>query len=690
MTGGSATLPRPAEDGFGDDPRIAPVRQSALLAPAFLVIAIGISLALFDGGFLETVWYPVALFVLALFVLVLFLAPPARSERSRTFDLAAALFGLFMLFSYASILWADVPADAWMGANRTLLYWLVFMLVGLRPWAVPAARLAVMLVGFGLAGVAAGFLLITAADDTPSSMFLLGRLSEPTGYANATANLWLIGVWPALYVALTPTLRWPVRALGLGAAALLLQTALMSQSRGWVLGASVAAVAFVLLHPRHWGALAALAVPFVSLALGWDTLTGMRDAETTAQLDDAFVDARRWILVATLIVLAVGAVGAFADERVRRRLTPDPSRRRMASLAFYISAGLVALTLCGVLAASTGWIDARWDDFREMSYEADDGTGSRFTDLDSSRYDTYRVSINLFRDHPVAGIGAENFAVPYLQDRRTAEAPRYAHSLFFTLISSLGLVGTLLFAGFLVTAGVAAMRVRLRGSPPAQEVVVGALVATIAWLAHASVDWLYEWPALAIPALAMLAVAARTTDREGVTSSGPVEWVRSLPARAVVGVLVVVAGVSLVLPAAGARYERSAFRVAASDPETAINRLGSAADVDPLDADPLVAQAIFARRSGDVEKARESLAEAIEREHLNWFAHFEVALLEGEARNWPAAEQAVRRAEELNPRQELVHEVRELIAERKRIDATEIETALGGQLSTRLRSLFLR
>ena len=325
-----------------------------------------------------------------------------------------------------------------------------------------------------------------------------------------------------------------------------------------------------------------------------------------------------------------------------------------------------------------------------MSYEPDDGTGSRFTDLDSSRYDTYRVSINLFRDHPVAGIGAENFAVPYLQERRTAEAPRYAHSLFFTLISSLGIVGTLLFAGFLVAAGTAALRVRLRGSPGAREVVVGALVATIAWLAHASVDWLYEWPALALPALAMLAVAARTSDRSGAETSGPVEWLRWLPARAAVGVLVVVAGVSLVLPAAGARYERSAFRVAASDPETAINRLGSAADVDPLDADPLVAQAIFARRSGDLARARAALADAIDREGKNWFAYFELALLEGEQRNWPVAERAVTRAEELNPRQTLVHEVRERIADRKRIDATRIETELGGQLSTRLRSLFLR
>ena len=106
MASGSATLPRPAEDDFGGNGGPLPLRRDLLLAPAFLVIAIGLSLGLFDGGFLETVWYPVALFVLALFVLVLVIAPPARGERSRPFDIACVLFGLFTLFSYASILWA--------------------------------------------------------------------------------------------------------------------------------------------------------------------------------------------------------------------------------------------------------------------------------------------------------------------------------------------------------------------------------------------------------------------------------------------------------------------------------------------------------------------------------------------------------------------------------------------------------
>ena len=688
MASGSATLPRPSEDDFGGNGASVPVRRDFLLAPAFLVIAVGLALSLFDGGFLETVWYPVALFVLALFVLVLVVAPPARGERSRWFDAACALLGLFTLFSYASMLWADVPADAWMAGNRTLLYLLAFMLVGLRPWPVGAARLAVALVGFGLAAIAAGFLIVSTGSDSPTTMFLLGRLSEPTGYANATANLWLIGVWPALYVALTPALRWPVRALGLGAAALLLQTALMSQSRGWLAALVITAVVFVALHPRHWSALLAFAVPAVAMALGWSTLTEMRDATTNAQLEDAFGDARVWVAIASLVAVLVGAAWALGEERMRGRMGDSARRHRQANLAFWVVAGLATLAFCGVVAASTGWIDDKWEEFREQSFTPpDDGRGSRFTEIDSARYDTWRVSLNLFREHPVAGIGAENFAQPYLQERRGFEAPRYAHSLFFSLIESLGIVGTLLFFGFFTAATVAAMRTRLRGTPGAKEVVVGAYVAAVAWLTHAQVDWLFEWPALALPALALLAIAGRTTDREGSQSTQPVQWLRSLPARAVVGVLVVVAGVSLVLPAAGARYERSAFRIAASDPETAISRLDRAADVDPLDADPLIAQAIFARRSGDLPKARAALQEALDREPLNWFTYFEIALLEGEQGNFPPAQRAVRRAQELNPKQELVQQVAEALMKERRIDATVIENALGGQLNSRLRSL---
>ena len=48
---------------------------------------------------------------------------------------------------------------------------------------------------------------------TRSTLFLEGRLAEPLGYANATANLWLIAFWPALHLAIARDVAWPLRGL---------------------------------------------------------------------------------------------------------------------------------------------------------------------------------------------------------------------------------------------------------------------------------------------------------------------------------------------------------------------------------------------------------------------------------------------------------------------------------------------
>jgi tetratricopeptide (TPR) repeat protein len=684
MASGPLTLPRPAGGDSGADPQPSPRWRWALLVPAFVLLAGGYLLTVFDGGYVETVWYAISLFLLALLVLVLVIAPPARAERSRPYEVAVVLFGLFVLWSFASILWADVPADAWTGANRNLLYWLGFVLVGLRPWPPGAARAAVALVAFGGAAMAAGVLIDAALIDDPASLFLSGRLSEPTGYANATANAWLIGLWPAIHLAVSSDLRWPVRALGLGAATLLLEVALLSQSRGALVGFVLTSVVFLLLHPRHWASLLALLVPVAFIALGWDTLTEVRNAATAGELDTALADATVWIGWTAALAVVVGAVAALADQALRRRSAPSASRRRTADLAFFGIAAACALALVVVLAGSTGWVDEKWEEFRSLSYEQE-GAENRFSGLGSGRYDMYRVALNEFRDRPLTGIGSENFAVPYLAERRTAEAPRYAHGLPFETLASVGLVGTLLLAGFLVAALTGFARVRRRGSPAARGVAVGALGGFVAMFAHAQVDWLWEFPALTLTALGLLALACRVTDDEAPMTGAGRGPLSSLPARVAAGVLVVAAAVSLVLPAASARFERSGHRARAGDPATALTRYARAADLDPLDADPLLARALLLRNTGRPEEARADLEAALDREEQNWFVHFELALLDGQLRNFAAARRSIARAAELNPRQVLIPDVRRRLEAGRTVDPRAIERALGDQLSTRLR-----
>jgi tetratricopeptide (TPR) repeat protein len=199
------------------------------------------------------------------------------------------------------------------------------------------------------------------------------------------------------------------------------------------------------------------------------------------------------------------------------------------------------------------------------------------------------------------------------------------------------------------------------------------------------VDWLWEYPALTLLALGLLVVAARAVPdtRDELERSMSGAPLRSLGVRAVIGLLAVAAAASLALPGASARYEAAAFRAGVA-PQTALDRLERAANLDPLAADPLIGRAVLARRIGRPGAARADLQEAVDREAKNWFAWFELALFEAQQRRWAASDRAIRRAKGLNPRQPLLDDAARSIARRQRVDPLAYERALTGQLSQRL------
>ena len=102
---------------------------------------------------------------------------------------------------------------------------------------------------------------------------------------------------------------------------------------------------------------------------------------------------------------------------------------------------------------------------------SDFGSGNRLlSGFGSNRYDFYRVAFDEFLDHPVLGIGADNFQQEYLARGHSDETPRYPHSLELRALSQSGVVGTLAALAGLVAAlfaGTAAVRARARpGSDP--------------------------------------------------------------------------------------------------------------------------------------------------------------------------------------------------------------------------------
>ncbi len=91
-----------------------------------------------------------------------------------------------------------------------------------------------------------------------------GRLDYPTGYPNANAAQWLMAFWPALLLARSERLPWALRGLLAGGAVLLVDVALLSQSRGSLYATPVMLVLVFALLPARTRTFALL----VPIALG--------------------------------------------------------------------------------------------------------------------------------------------------------------------------------------------------------------------------------------------------------------------------------------------------------------------------------------------------------------------------------------------------------------------------------------
>ena len=188
-------------------------------------------------------------------------ARPARRRRLRIPRAAASstganliaigLLAAFVAWSFASIAWAEVQGTALDGANRSLVYLLVYAVFSIVAWRADSAAIILGLYSVGLA-VAGAFVLADAAGSQDAALSLVnGRMAEPTGYPNAVAALFIGGFWPAVHLASRREVPWFLRGLLLAAAGFLVQLALLPQSRASLLVIPFAVVFYLLVTPNR-------------------------------------------------------------------------------------------------------------------------------------------------------------------------------------------------------------------------------------------------------------------------------------------------------------------------------------------------------------------------------------------------------------------------------------------------------
>lgn len=646
-------------------PRAALPRAAAAEAlPGLACAVLFLVLAVRDAGFQPTLWYPVGLFLLVLLTLVVATGTGVRPSAGAVVALAA--FTAFTAWSFASVSWSGVRGDALEGANRTLVYLVVFALFTLMPLprGLPAALLTLYSTGVALIGLAT--VARAQASHDPAAFFIDGRLASPAGYPNAAAALLVAAYWPAVTLAARRGLPPALRATLAAAATALLGTAALCQSRGSVIAFAVVCIVQLALVPGRARSVAALALTGAAVAIALPVLLDVYPVLT----DESTAGPVRSALFALLAASAATGLGAWLLANLDARAGLPPATERRIGRVVLATAAVAAVGAFGWTAAAiqdpVDRVTTAWEDFTRG--EEPSRSGPHLTSgLGSNRYDFWRVALGRFSEQPLTGLGVDNFAVEYVRDRRSDEEPLHPHSLEVRVLAQTGVPGAVLFALFLAAAAFAGLRARGR-EPIEHAALLGGLVATAYWLIHGSVDWLWEFPGLTAPAVAWLGLACNGTFAGAGRRLGVDRRVRTAAVAAGA-----VAAVVLTAPWLAVQHVRSAATGWIADPAAAQQRLEQARRLDPFSADADLVAGVIASRRDDVAGMRAAYGRAVDRQPSNWFAHLELALGAAEAGDGTAARAHLRRALLLNPRERLLHEVQEALERGRDVDRREIE-----------------
>ncbi len=269
-----------------------------------------------------------------------------------------------------------------------------------------------------------------------------------------------------------------------------------------------------------------------------------------------------------------------------------------------------------------------------------------FTFSGGYRLELWEVAWNQWRDNPLLGDGSGTFEQYWNEHRPLDHRVRDAHNLYLETLAELGPIGLaalLLALGAPIAAAFGARR---------HPLAAGAFGAYVAFLVHAAVDWDWELPAVTVAALA--AGAALIALRAPPGSALVPGFRLRVAAGAVAALMAGAAFVGLVGSSALAASDDAAVATP-PDLEKASDEARKAEDWAPWSSEPWQRLGEAQLSQGDLDGARASFREAIDKEPTDWLLWLRLA----EASSGPAREAALREAERLNPLAAEVDELRQ-------------------------------
>lgn len=592
-------------------------------------------------------------------------------------SLRAGFLGLGLLTAFAvwtglSLIWSVAPDATWAELNR----WIAYALAATLALACGASvtRAAERLAVAWLVAASAVILYALATKLVPgvhvgsvidfNQEAVFSRLRAPLGYWNALALVCVLTVPFALALATDRArrARWRVTAEAMLALAILVGG--MTFSRGGVLSVVVAVVAITLLGGAGLRKLAAVglaaiaAAPGLAFAFASHTLT--TDGASLASRERSGAILAAIVLASLGGLVGVGRAALMLETRVRWSAT----RSRVAWRAVAGAGGAGLIILIVVLSVSsrglTGTISHQVDSFGRAHRDPITDPRRLLSTNSGNRWVWWKEAVGSWWDRPLGGWGAGSFPVVHLLYRKPPALPvRQPHSVPLQLLSETGLVGALLAVGGLLALLAAALaRVRMLPRGRQRELTAALIAASIAWLVHGLFDWDTDIPAVTLPALLFLGVAAarpldaaRRGGRLGL--AGGAAGARAT-VLGVASLLICAVAVSAILPA-WAHGKAQASLVTAADALTprqlqhAAQQAELAARLDPLSDEGPLDAATIAQRRGRVPEELRYLLQAEQREPYDvqaWSRLWFFALV---AQDNAGANRAAQRALALDP-----------------------------------------
>jgi O-antigen ligase len=558
---------------------------------------------------------------------------------------AVLCFGVLAGLTAIAITWSIVPELTYIEAGRTLAYFAVFVA------AVAAVRLApqaapVVLTGL-LLGAMATVCYALASRVWPAALAeneLSNRIGEPFEYWNAVATMAAMCAPICLWLASRRGGATVARALAYPAMGLAILAILLTQSRGALAAAGIAAIVWFAFVPLRLRSLPVLLVPAAGAgAVGAWALSKDAFSKSLQPLAAKQSVAGEFGLLLLLLVAVLFAAGLAVNLGLARGAPPVRLRRRIGIAAVAVVCAIPLVLLTSVAFSDRGIGGTISDRVDELTSETDtapqEGAG-RIAAASSTRGKYWREAGRVFDDRPSVGTGPGTFRIARLRHRTDTAVTGHAHGFVPQTLADMGLVGLGVTLALLIAWLVAAARTtalyprRLRwpwrpanGPPPRRDwdgerigFVAVALVA-IAFGLQSGIDWTWFVPGPAVAALVAAGyVAGRgpvlaTPGGPGLTegpSWGRVPSVPRLLAAAGVAVTAVLCAWAIWQPEASDEMSNDAIDLSdAGEYDAAVAKAQDAADADPLTPKPYFVEAAAATAAGDEKAAGHALERAV-------------------------------------------------------------------------------